>query len=71
MLITTIVIFYLFYWSAKSQLVLEIKWLFKNQDLYMFGLKLNKFMSHFQPLEVVDRGSETQPQLVENLNKLT
>ena len=27
-------------------------------------------MSNFQPLEVVDRGSETQPQVVENLNKL-
>ena len=26
-------------------------------------------MSNFQPLEVVDRGSETQPQVVENLNK--
>ena len=25
-------------------------------------------MSNFQPLEVVDRGSETQPQVVENLN---
>ena len=28
-------------------------------------------MSNFEPLEVVDRGSETQPQVVENLNKLT
>ena len=28
-------------------------------------------MSNFQPLEVVDRGSETQPQVGENLNKLT
>ena len=28
-------------------------------------------MSNFlPPLEVVDRGSETQPQVVENLNKL-
>ena len=26
-------------------------------------------MSNFQSLEVVDRGSETQPQVVENLNK--
>ena len=39
---------------------------FKNQDLYRFGLILNKIMSHFQPLKVVDRGSETQPQVVEN-----
>ena len=36
----------------------------------MFGFKLNN-MSNFQPLEVVDRGSETQPQVVKNLNKLT
>ena len=28
-------------------------------------------MSNFQPLEVVDRGSETQPQVVENLNGLS
>ena len=27
-------------------------------------------MSNFQPLGVVDRGSETQPQVVVNLNKL-
>ena len=26
-------------------------------------------MTNFQPFEVVDRGSETQPQVVENLNK--
>ena len=25
---------------------------------------------NFQPLEVVDRGSETQPQVVENLKKI-
>ena len=28
-------------------------------------------MSNFQPREVVYRGSEIQPQVVENLNKLT
>ena len=28
-------------------------------------------MSNVQPLEVVDRGSETQPQVVEYLNKFT
>ena len=27
-------------------------------------------MNNFQPLEVVDCGGETQPQVVENLNKL-
>ena len=31
----------------------------------MFGLKLIN-MTNFQPLEVEDRGSETQPQVVEN-----
>ena len=28
-------------------------------------------MSNFQALKIVDRCSETQPQVVENLNKLT
>ena len=28
-------------------------------------------ISNFQALEVVDRGSETQPQVLENLNKIT
>ena len=28
-------------------------------------------MSNFQPLEVVDRGSDTQLQVVENLNNFT
>ena len=27
-------------------------------------------MSNFQPLEVVDRGSETQSQVVDNFNKI-
>ena len=36
----------------------------------MFGRKLNK-MSIFHPVQVVGRGSETQPQVVEILNKLT
>ena len=35
----------------------------------MFDLKKTN-MNNFQPLEVVDRGSETQPQVVGNLNKL-
>ena len=35
----------------------------------MFGLKLDK-MSNFQPLQVVDRSSETQLQVGENLKKL-
>ena len=41
-----------------------------HQDLQMFGLKSTN-MTNFQPLDVVDRGSETQPQVVKNLNKLT
>ena len=36
----------------------------------MFGLKLNKY-ENFQPLEVVDRGSETQLEVGENLNRFT
>ena len=27
-------------------------------------------MNNFQPFEVVDRGSETQPRVAENLNQL-
>ena len=42
--------------------------MFKDQDLQMFGLKLNK-MHNFHPLEVVGRGSGTQLQLGENLNR--
>ena len=49
-----------------------MKLLFKHQDLQMFGPKLNRInMSTFPPLEIVDRGSETQPQVVENLNILS
>ena len=35
----------------------------------MIGSQFNKH-EFFQPLDVVDRGSETQPQVVENWNKL-
>ena len=35
----------------------------------MFGLKLTKY-EYFQPLEVVNRDSETQLRVVEKLNKL-
>ena len=35
----------------------------------MFGLKLNT-REYFHPLKVVGRGSETQPQVDENLNYL-
>ena len=40
----------------------------KHHHLQVFVLKLNKYES-FQPLEVVGRGSETQLQVDENLNK--
>ena len=33
--------------------------------------QIKQNMSNFQPLEVVDRGSETQPWVFENLNKFT
>ena len=48
-----------------------MKLAFKIRDLQMFGLKLNKYENFFYPLEVVDRGSETQLQVGENLKKLT
>ena len=41
-----------------------------HQDLQIVVLKLNRLnMSNFQPLEVVGRGSETQLQVAENVNK--
>ena len=44
----------------------------KQQDLQIF-VHIRKLtnLSNFQPLEVVGRGSETQLQVDENLNKLT
>ena len=42
----------------------------KHQDLQMFVSKWT-IMGHFRPLEVVGRGSETQLQVGENLNKVT
>ena len=41
----------------------------KNQDFYMFGAKKSKY-SNFHPLGIVDRGSETQLQVSENLKKM-
>ena len=40
--------------------------MFEHEDLQMLDLKLNKY--DFHPLEVVDRVSETQLQVGENLN---
>ena len=44
-----------------------MKYVFKHQDMQMFDLKLNEYMSNFQPIELVGRGSEAQVQVAENL----
>ena len=69
--------FQLFYLPIKSQL-LGMQLLFKHQNFYKIYKKfiniwsqIKTDMGNFQPLEVVERRSETQPQVVENLNKLT
>ena len=41
----------------------------KHQELQIFASKLNNICD-FQPLEVVGRGSGTQLQVADNLNKL-
>ena len=43
-----------------------LTWRFAN----IFAQSKQIIMSNFQPLEVVDRGGETQPQVAENLEKL-
>ena len=46
-----------------------MKWVFKHQDLQMLSLKLNtSFIVNRHSLKLVGRGSETQPQLSENLD---
>ena len=69
-LITTSIVFNLFYSLNKSP-ILETKCVFKHKDLQKIDLKVNTYMSNFHSLEVVGRGSETQLQVGENLNKLT
>ena len=54
-----------FDYPTKSVL-LRIKWVFKNQELKTFCLKLNKHYSNFHTLEVVGRGGDTQLQVCEN-----
>ena len=44
-----------------------MKYVSKHQDLQVFVLKLN---TYFQRPDIVGRGSETQLQVGENLNKL-
>ena len=60
LLITTIVVFNLFYWSIKL-LILE-----RNVCL---NIRISKYLVVIKQIRV-DRGSETQPQVLENLNKL-
>ena len=45
--------------------------MFQHQDLQMFVHKLDIYMSNFHSLEVVGRGSGTQLQVGDNLNKMT
>ena len=40
----------------------------KSGLIHIKGLTVTYMCINFQPIEVVDRGSETQPQVVENLN---
>ena len=47
-----------------------MKCLSKHQYFKIFVLELNKY-EKFETLEVVDCGSETQPQVVGNFHKLT
>ena len=37
-----------------------MKYVFKNQDLQMFGCQTKQIWVIFQPLEIVGRGRETQ-----------
>ena len=38
---------------------------------YVFVQIVHNYVGNFYPLEVVDRGSETQPQVDENLNSIS
>ena len=51
-----------------NQLV-KIKYAVNLRHKYMLGIKFHK-NTNFQSLEVLDRGSETQLQVAENLNFL-
>ena len=52
-----------------KSLLFGTKCVFKHQDFQC--LKLKQISVIFHPIEVVDRGGETQLQVGENLNKLT
>ena len=53
-----------------KSLILGTKCAFKHQDLQLFGLNIKTNMINLQPFEVLGGGSETQLQVIENLNKL-
>ena len=65
LLITTIVVFDLFYWSIKS-LLLGMKCVSKHHICKYLCSNLTN-TSNFQSLEVVGRGSETQLKVDGNL----
>ena len=63
---TTYVVFNPYNYPIKSQL-LGTKWVCKHQALQIL-FQIKYIISHFQPRQVVSRRSETQIQVVENLN---
>ena len=67
---TSIVILICYISRLNNTVLLGMKWVVKHQDLQMFDVTLNN-TSNFHPLEVVDRGSETQLQVGDNLNTTT
>ena len=56
-----------FYWHLYNQL-LKIKSAFNFETPIYIGTLISQKKTHFQSLEVVDRDSETQLQVTENLN---
>ena len=56
-----------FHWHLYNQLLkVKCAFNFENTDIFWYLNFPNN--THFQSLEVVDRGSETQLQVTENLN---
>ena len=70
LLITTIIIFNLFYQPIKS-LSLAKKCVSKHPRFSNVCAQIKQILVIFNHLEVVDRGSETQLQVGENVNDLT
>ena len=70
LLITTIVVFIMFLISGPNHCYWEWN-VCINIKICEYVCSNETNMSNFQPHEVVDRGSETQLQVAENLNKWT